>query len=162
MGPLPEFWVQIFVEVNLYWTFPELNPCVMHFGHNLHAVQNFYSFWSYSTGCPKLTFILVTFYRLSKTFIYFDHILQASPKLSFILITFYRRSKTFSNFCNILQAPQNFHSCWSHSTGCSKLSIILVTFYSLSKTFIHFDHILQAVQNFQYFRSHLQAVQNFQ
>jgi hypothetical protein len=45
MGTLPELRVQIFVDVNLNWTLPELNPCVMHFPHILQAVQNFHSFW---------------------------------------------------------------------------------------------------------------------
>jgi hypothetical protein len=52
----------MFAEGNLNWTFPELNPCVMHSGHMLQAVQTFFihsghmlqvlrtfhSFWSHA------------------------------------------------------------------------------------------------------------------
>ena len=98
-------------------TFYRLSKTFIHSCHIIQALQNFHSFWSHNTSSPKLSFFLVTFYRLSH--------FTGFQKLPFILITFYRLSKTFIHSDHILQVIQSFHS------------FILVTFYRLFKTFIY-------------------------
>ena len=74
-----------------------LSKTFIHSGHILQAVQNLQSFWSRSTGSPKLSVILVTRYRLPdlsvlsghmQIFIYSVYILQVSKTFMYLLQVF--------------------------------------------------------------------------